>query len=357
MMEDSYNGAIAAGRSQNEAIGQAIAEFGNIEEVAPTLGLAKTEPAFGGPAPAEHAIPQSRGVNGGEGANANAGTGRSETGATTAAMTGAAFSQPMPEKRAFSIAQAQNYMDTMRQTRWLLGIGVALIVFAAAPFVGLAVAYGSVGGMRENLSLLLGFALLLPLVGVGVGLLVYRNQRLSPFRRITSGMDRCTPEIETYANAMQQQESSKRTMALVIAVILWILSALPILSAGIFTQDWPQDQADPLLGLGTAATLVLVSLGLLIFLPANWVNFAQTHLVQTSPDAIAMNDSEQDATRYPVWVRAIFSGFWLVITAVYLAWSFITGNWGITWIVWPIAAIAFSAFAAIVGTIYPSHRP
>jgi hypothetical protein len=49
MMEDSYNGAIAAGRSQNEAIGQAIAEFGNIEEVAPTLGLAKTEPVFGGP--------------------------------------------------------------------------------------------------------------------------------------------------------------------------------------------------------------------------------------------------------------------------------------------------------------------
>ncbi|MCH3974493.1 MAG: permease prefix domain 1-containing protein [Bifidobacterium tibiigranuli] len=367
MMEDSYNGAIAAGRSQNEAIGQAIAEFGNIEEVAPTLGLAKTEPvfggstfgasAFGGPAPAEHAIPQSRGVNGGEGANA--GTGRSETGATTAATSGGvpAFSQPMPEKRAFTMAQAQNYMDTMRQTRWLLGIGVALIVFAAAPFVGLAVAHGSVGGMRENFSLLLGFALLLPLVGVGVGLLVYRNQRLSPFRRITSGMDRCTPEIEAYANAAQQQESSKRTIALVIAVILWILSALPILSAGIFTQDWPQDQADPLLGLGTAATLVLVSLGLLIFLPANWVNFAQTHLVQTSPDAIAMNDSEQDATRYPVWVRAIFSGFWLVITAVYLVWSFITGNWGITWIVWPIAAIAFSAFAAIVGTIYPSHRP
>jgi hypothetical protein len=42
----------------------------------------------------------------------------------------------MPEKRAFTMAQAQNYMDTMRQTRWLLGIGVALIVFAAAPFVG-----------------------------------------------------------------------------------------------------------------------------------------------------------------------------------------------------------------------------
>ena len=374
MMEDSYNGAIAAGRSQNEAIGQAIAEFGNIEEVAPTLGLAKTEPVFGGPvsgasafggpasaASAEHAIPQSRGVNGGESANTNAetGAGRAEAGAAPATTSGCvpAFSQPMPEKRAFTMAQAQNYMDTMRQTRWLLGIGVALIVFAAAPFVGLAVAYGSVGGMRENLSLLLGFALLLPLVGVGVGLLVYRNQRLSPFRRITSGMDRCTPEIEAYANAAQQQESSKRTIALVIAVILWILSALPILSAGIFTQDWPQDQADPLLGLGTAATLVLVSLGLLIFLPANWVNFAQTHLVQTSPDAIAMNDSEQDATRYPVWVRAIFSGFWLVITAVYLAWSFITGNWGITWIVWPIAAIAFSAFAAIVGTIYPSHRP
>ena len=33
--------------------------------------------------------------------------------------------------------------------------------------------------------------------------------------------------------------------------------------------------------------------------------------------------------------------YWLVATAVYLCWSFITKNWHITWVVWPIAGILF----------------
>ena len=33
MMEDAYNEAISAGRSNNEAVGKVIAEFGNIEEL------------------------------------------------------------------------------------------------------------------------------------------------------------------------------------------------------------------------------------------------------------------------------------------------------------------------------------
>jgi hypothetical protein len=314
MMEDAYNGAIAAGRSQNEAIGQAIAEFGNIDEIAPTLGT-----------PSVTAEPDSTIPIGGQ-------------------------------KRPITMAQAQNFIAAMKRTRWLLGIGVALIVFGAAPFLGLAIAYGSVGGTRENLSLLLGFALMLPLVGVGVGLLVYRAQQLSPFRRITSGMDRCTPEIAAYGDASQQQESPKRTLALVIAIMLWILSGLPVIGAGIYTQDWLQSQADPLLGLGMAITLVLVSLGLLIFLPSNWMHSAQTHLTQTSPEAVAERDYDEDSDRYPAWVRAVYAGFWLIVTGIYLAGSFITGNWGITWIIWPISAIAFGAFSAITGTIYSSHE-
>lgn len=30
---------------------------------------------------------------------------------------------------------------------------------------------------------------------------------------------------------------------------------------------------------------------------------------------------------------------WLVVTALYLGWSFMSNDWQITWVVWPIAAI------------------
>lgn len=41
MMEDKYNELIADGKSENEAVGTVISEFGNLEELADELGLKK----------------------------------------------------------------------------------------------------------------------------------------------------------------------------------------------------------------------------------------------------------------------------------------------------------------------------
>ena len=39
MMEDKYNELISEGKSENEAVGTVISEFGNLDELADTLGL------------------------------------------------------------------------------------------------------------------------------------------------------------------------------------------------------------------------------------------------------------------------------------------------------------------------------
>ncbi|MDN5964273.1 MAG: permease prefix domain 1-containing protein, partial [Actinomyces sp.] len=40
MMEDKYSELLASGRSHNEAVGQVITEFGNLDELAAVLGIA-----------------------------------------------------------------------------------------------------------------------------------------------------------------------------------------------------------------------------------------------------------------------------------------------------------------------------
>ena len=39
MMEDAYSSLISEGKSHNEAVGQVITEFGNLDELAETLGI------------------------------------------------------------------------------------------------------------------------------------------------------------------------------------------------------------------------------------------------------------------------------------------------------------------------------
>ena len=46
-------------------------------------------------------------------------------------------------------------------------------------------------------------------------------------------------------------------------------------------------------------------------------------------------------------MNAIAPAYWLLVTAGYLTWSFVSRDWGFTWIVWPIAGIIFGAIAAV----------
>ena len=47
-------------------------------------------------------------------------------------------------------------------------------------------------------------------------------------------------------------------------------------------------------------------------------------------------------------IRSYIAGiYWTIVTAGYLAWSFWTGAWERTWIVWPVAGVLFGAVIGI----------
>jgi len=45
-------------------------------------------------------------------------------------------------------------------------------------------------------------------------------------------------------------------------------------------------------------------------------------------------------------ILAIQGVFWPLVIAAYLLWSFLTRDWGFTWIIWPIAALVSGALGA-----------
>ena len=48
--------------------------------------------------------------------------------------------------------------------------------------------------------------------------------------------------------------------------------------------------------------------------------------------------------------------YWSLVTAVYLAWSFITNNWSSTWIIWPVAGVLFAPFSLIMKNLCKSEN-
>ena len=80
-------------------------------------------------------------------------------------------------------------------------------------------------------------------------------------------------------------------------------------------------------------------------------------IVRSAAKMNAMNQllEEEDYTRQKKHENRKMSGpvtvYWLIATAIYLAWSFTTNDWDRTWIIWPVVGVLFPAFYAIVSGI------
>ncbi|EYT51658.1 hypothetical protein H490_0115130 [Leucobacter sp. UCD-THU] len=324
MMEDAYASLIAEGRTENEAVGQVIRDFGNLEEVAPVLGIAAEI------APAASTAPH--------------------TGAGSAAPVAvAASSAPaaQPQHPPVTMEEARGFAEAQHRIRFRVSTAVVLFVLSPAALISLPTAADS-GALPidPGAATAIGLLALLLLVTAGVLLIVSTARDLAPYKRVSDG--RFTPDagVSHWADALAQQHERTRIRALQVAVALWILSPAPLLAFVLLMQESPNS------GLwsvgGVVLVLAFVAAGLAILLPAAWAHTVAERL--TGGAAAAADD---DGEHSVIGVIAAF--YWPLLTAIYLAWSFIGNAWGTSWVVWPIGAVLFGAIAA-GGAALESYR-
>jgi len=318
MMEDAYTSLIAEGRSENEAVGQVIRDFGNLEELAPVLGITADL------APAGAA-----------------------TGADRANPAAARIQHP-----PVTMEEARGYADVQRRCRFRLGTAVSLFVLSPVALIILptAVQTGAIG-LDQGVASALGILLLLVLIAVGVMLVMSISRDAAPFKRLEEGRFSPDPAVTRWAESLAQQHEPARVRALQIAVAFWILSPAPLIALSLLTQGAHLSGLWSVIGVGLV--LGFVATGLAILLPAAWANGVAEKLGRGAAGA-GRGSHHGDEQRSVVGVIAAF--YWPLLTAIYLAWSFIGDAWGSSWIVWPVGAVLFGAIAAGGGALESYRR-
>ena len=314
MMEDAYNDAIAQGKTHNEAVGQVITDFGNLHELAPVLGIAADI--------RPDADPQ----------------------AAPAAGTPTGLSRPAYP--VVTLPEAQALAQAKRSTASTLAHAVSL--FVCAPTVLIVLTSLTEAGrlaISDNTASFIGIAFALLLVGLGVGLLVQRRAAFSSVHHLIEGKFTPDPVVTAWAVRERLNHETVRTRRLTIAVFLWIVSALPILATSMLAPDHgPQSE---LSSVGVAISLVIIATGLSIYLPATWASSTYTTLTHPGGSgeySSRRSDGEEDEDPFVGFVASIY---WPATVVIYLLWSFIFDAWDISWILWPVAAVAFAIFASV----------
>ena len=128
-------------------------------------------------------------------------------------------------------------------------------------------------------------------------------------------------------------------------VTLCILSALPLIVAGVLGAP---EYALPML---VALLLILAGAGvypLLLALAGLGVYLiVRVCIVKGSFDRL-LREGDFTATALENERRNERLGgvYWPVVVAAYLLWSFLSGGWHYTWVIWPAAALLFAALSA-----------
>ncbi|WP_185731953.1 permease prefix domain 1-containing protein [Actinomyces bowdenii] len=332
MMEDAYHDALASGRTHNEAVGRVITDFGNLEELAPVLGIASELRAD------------------------DAGTG---------STAGAARPGPPaadPDYPVVTLPQARALAKARRDTASTLGHAVAAFVLAPAALIALTdlAEHGRIA-MGEPEANVIGLALTLATVAAGVVMLVRRRAAFAGVGHLLTGRFTRDPVVSAWASRERQGHEVERSKKLSIAVALWIMAALPLIASGMLASRPGADQGWT--GPATALTLVLVAIGLQIYLPASWSS--TTHSTLTTQGRPAAEGRGQDGDGGARWekdkddplIGLVASVFWPACVILYLLWSFLWNAWDRSWILWPVAGLAFGAFAGARSSLRARGRP
>lgn len=205
---------------------------------------------------------------------------------------------------------------------------VVLIVLAAMAEVGLF-------GIKESVAAILGCFFLF-------GLIAFAVYRFITFGIRESHMEHLEKEpFETEYGVSGMVKEKKRDFEPVfsrgigLGVVLCIVAVLPLIVVG---------------AMNAPDYVCAVFVGILLLLIAVGVNaIIRVAIVKSSYDTLLEEGEFTRQEKENKGKADVLSGiYWPLVTALYLGWSFWSGRWDFTWIVWPVAGVLFAAIAGIM---------
>jgi hypothetical protein len=288
-MEDKYNELKAAGKSENEAIGIVISEFGNIDELTNELGIKND---------AEN------------------------------------DTRPVVTQE-----EAAAYISAKKKEGLQVGIGVILCILAPAALIliNALVEDGYIGsGLTGNAKDILGLIPLFILVAIDVCIFIISGLGLERYKYIEEGVQLPTG-VKTQVQQLYESFTPAYNISVVLGVCLCVLSPISLFVASVF--------GDSASTYGVVILLGIIAIAVFLFIYFGCIRESYSRLLGVGDYAPKKMKKEDKV------IGAVASIVWPLSAAIFLFCGFVYGLWGIAWIVFPITGILFGMFSAAYSII------
>ena len=245
--------------------------------------------------------------------------------------------EPMPDAqiRTVGLEEANAFLAVKEENSRRIALGVMLCILSPVALILLSGAqeFGLLN-WSENTAAGIGLVILMLMILPAIGLFVISGLRISRFEYLEKEPVETLYGVTGMVRERKEKFQDVHTRYLITGIMLCVASAIPLFASMIFEDKSFLNVA------GIAAVLVLAAIGVLLIVRVSIVWGSYQMLLEEEDYSRENKESNQH--------NGFISGiYWCLITAGYLAWSFIGDAWDKSWIIWPVAGVAFGAVTGI----------
>lgn len=227
-----------------------------------------------------------------------------------------------------TLEEAELFLTSYNQEANNIGLGILMILLGA----------GLIPTLNTFNVAVLGVIILLLLVAIAVGLFVMAGLKIEAIERPMYNVQRIFYLTdEDYRTVEDQYHLFKETerFRVALGVMLCIISAVPLLIFVFLDNDFLVERY------GVLILMLLVGVGIYQFVKYGMKELAYQKILNIGEYSLEERQVQQK-------LEPISEIYWFSVTLIYFLWSFLTGAWYISWIVWPIAGVAWGFIGMVL---------
>lgn len=240
--------------------------------------------------------------------------------------------------RKISLAEATDYLEQRKNASVQIAIATLLcIISPILIFLLLAFSECTSIPITENLAVGIGMVALFSLVTIAVVIYIRVGFKNAPYEFLEK--EPFETEYGVTGLAREKQKTYRNTYIKynIFGTCACILSPVPLICAALSGKGL-------LVMIMLCVTLLTVAIGVMFFIVAG-VRWASMQKLLKEGEF-----SEKGKQKNKI-IEAIGTVYWLLATAIYLGWSFLTSDWHITWVIWPIAGVLFAVVELVCNLV------
>ena len=238
--------------------------------------------------------------------------------------------------RRVSLEEANEFITVKKNSANKIALGVMLCILSPVCVILFSVlSEEGIWKLQEEMAAGLGIGIMFALVATAVAIFISVWSKTAKFEYFNTDII----DTEYGVNGMVKEKKNDLqpayTRNIIIGVSMIIVAVVPLIIVSCITQN------EFICAVMVCLMFVMVATSVFLFvsLGVEW---------ETYKKILQEDDYSVEAKQKSKRLQPFTSAYWLLITAIFLGVSFVTGAWGFTWIIWPVAGVLFAFFTIVV---------